>query len=162
MSGKSRSESAVIAAEAGQQRGPPEPDDGAELGGSLGARPAAMFHRDTRAVADGFEANFDLGGFAGPEWVARPFKEQPNSGLPCQDAANGIVVFHEPAGVEAHRAAVPVARAALPPDVDLVGEEAEGGGRIGPHDRSDTNAVGCDHMRLPFLVFSTCSRKAPS
>src|SRR5262245_21959312 len=79
--GKSRSESAAIAAEARQQRGPPEPDDGAELGGSLGARPAAMLHRDTRAVADGFEANFDLGGFAGPEWVARPFKEQPHSGL---------------------------------------------------------------------------------
>src|SRR5262245_50162334 len=120
MSGKSRSESAAIAAEAGQQRAPPESNDGAELGGALGARPATMFHRDARAVADGFEANFDLGGFAGPEWVARPFQEQPHSGLPCQDATNGIVVFNEPASVESHRAAVPVARATLPPGFDLV------------------------------------------
>src|SRR5262249_41533452 len=128
MSGKSRSESAAMPAEAGQQRAPPEPYDGAELGGALGARPAAMFDRDARAVADGFEPNFDLGGFAGPEWVARPFQEQPHSGLPCQDTANGLIVFHERAGVEAHRAAVPVARAALPPGIDLVGKEAEGGG----------------------------------
>ena len=114
------------------------------------AIPAAVLERDARAALRALEAHLDLGHEARLEVVAAPFEDQAIAGLPRQHAAHLEraarlvgVDLEQPAALaalEAHHArpaaAVPEARAAPPPQVDLAGEERERGARIGRTRRS--------------------------
>jgi hypothetical protein len=118
--------------------------------------PAAVRHGHARAFARRLEQHLDLGALAGREVGDPPIEQQPPWRIPHADAADldhalgaagGVRLEHAAADMRLQRdqpavaARVAKARAAPPPQLDLLGEDAKRVGRRQRHRDRDARPI---------------------
>ncbi len=100
-----------------------------------------MLDGDARTVAGGVETHLHLGTLSGPEAPRPEIEQQPHPRFPCENTADLLPGFQQATRFEAHRAvAGAVPGTALPPGVDLLGEDPEGRAGIRTNHRGHGDA----------------------